>query len=106
MRVVFSTCIWRTYIFPNKCILEKSVENKSFSKLNFKKLLFSTLFSRTHCLRDKGVAHKSVRNSYGVKNKAPQAEPGAAPLAPPGGNKFEKRLCDVCPMSVTFCVTW
>ena len=74
MLVVFSTCIRRTYIFPKRCILEKSVEKKSFLKLNFKKLLFSTLFSRTYCLRDTGVAHKSVRNSYGVKNKAPQAE--------------------------------
>ena len=49
MFAVFSTCIWRTSIFPKLCILGKSVANKSFSKLNSKKLLYSTLFSRTHC---------------------------------------------------------
>ncbi len=66
MLVVFSTCIWRTYVFPKRCILEKSVEKKSFLKLNFKKLLFSTLCSRMHHLRDTYVCQIHVENTTNI----------------------------------------
>ena len=46
MFAVFMHILWES-LFPIRYNLEKSVENKSYSELNFKKLLFSTLFSRT-----------------------------------------------------------
>ena len=44
MFAVFFTSIRRIFIFPKHCIQEKSVENKSFSKLNVKIFFISTLF--------------------------------------------------------------
>ena len=40
---------------PEDGLLEKSVENKSFLKFNFKKLLFSILFSRMYCLENMDI---------------------------------------------------
>ena len=61
---------------------------KKYRKQQFiKKILGLIIYEIPTSVR---YAYKSVCNSYGVKNKAPQAKPGAAPLSPAGNNCIKK----------------
>ena len=54
------------YANPEDGLLEKSVENKSFLKFNFKKLLFSTLFSRMYPEGNTDIRQIHVKNTENI----------------------------------------
>ena len=51
---------------PEDGLLEKSVENKSFLKFNFKKLLFSILFSRMYRLGNMDIGQIHVGKTANI----------------------------------------
>ena len=54
------------YANPEDGLLEKSVENKSFLKFNFKKLLYSILFSRMYSLGNMEIRQIHVRKTANI----------------------------------------